>query len=155
MEDITFTGFQPDYKPELNTWQTKENLTGSNGLNQFVVSEGSLLGDYLEFVDSEMEDITTHLAFDKDNLIGFLCHSTPEENHTHIEIMGINPDYRGKGYAPRMLDSFKQLMQSTAQDPQSVTLSVNKANIVGITSFSKVAKVAEKQDKENYINFEL
>lgn len=154
MEDITFTGFQPDYKPELNTWQTKENMTGSNGLNQFVVAEGTPLGDYLEFVDSEMPDITTRLAFDQDNLVGFLCYSTPEENHSHIEIMGVNPDCRGKGYATRMLDSFKKELTEISQTT-NLTLSVNKANLAGIASFSKIAKVAQKQDKENYIHFEL
>ncbi|MBQ9792758.1 MAG: GNAT family N-acetyltransferase [Clostridia bacterium] len=155
MEDITFTGYQPEFNAELNTWQTKENMAGSNGLNQFVVTEGTMLGDYLEFVDSEMPDITTRLAFDQENLVGFLCYSTPEENHTHIEIMGVNPDCRGKGYSPRMLDSFKKSLQETSQDPQNLTLSVNKANLAGIASFSKVARIAEKQDKENYIHFEL
>ena len=155
MEEITFTDYQPEFKAELNTWQSKENIAGSNGLDQFVVSEGTLLGDYLEFVDSEIDDISARLAFDKEELVGFLCYSTPEQNHAHVEIMGVNPDCRGKGYATKILSGFKKELESNSQGPQSLTLSVNKANLVGITSFSKVAKVSENQNKENYINFEM
>ena len=129
-------------------------MHGSNGLNQFVVTEGTMLGDYLEFVNSEMPDITTRLALDKDNLVGFLCYSAPQEDHFHIEVMGVNPDCRGKGYASKMLETFKK--EKTKEFPNSnLTLSVNKANLAGIASFSKVAKLAKEQDKENYINFEL
>lgn len=155
MEEITFGAFEPEYKPELNTWQTKENMAGSDGLNQFVVSEGTLLGDYLEFVNNEMQDISTRLAFNENNLIGFLCFSTPSQDHTHIEIMGVNPDYRGKGYSTKILSEFKKELETTSQDPHSLTLSVNKKNLVGINSFSKIAHTSDKQDKENYINFEL
>ena len=155
MEEITFIGFEPEFKTELNTWQTKENLTGSDGLNQFVVSEGTLLGDYLEFVDSEMPDITTRLAFDDKDLVGFLCYSSPEQNHTHIEIMGVNPDYRGQGYSTKILSGFKKDLEKTSETQHNLTLSVNKKNLVGINSFSKIAHASDKQDKENYINFEL
>ena len=155
MEEIFFTNYDNEFKDELNTWQSKENLAGSNGLNDFVVSESTLLGDYIEFINRSIDDITTCLAFNEKSIVGFLCYSKPEENHTHIEVMGVNPDCRGKGYASKMLIGFKKELEENSENPQNLTLSVNKKNINGINSFSKVAKVSKKQDKENYINFEL
>ncbi len=155
MEDIIFTPFQPEYKQELNTWQEKENNAGTNGLNDFVVAETTLLGDYIAFIDRSITDITARLAFDQDDLVGFICYSNPSENHTYIEIMGVNPDCRGQGYASRMLTCFKENVQANSKEPQKITLSTKENNHAGIKAFSKIGKISEVQDKENYVNFEL
>lgn len=155
MEDIIFTNFQPEYKQELNTWQEKETASGTNGLNDFVVAETTLLGDYLAFIDRSITDINARLAFDQEDLVGFICYSNPNENHTYIEIMGVNPDCRGQGYASRILTSFKEEIQSNSLTKQKITLSTKENNHSGIAAFSKVGKISETQDKENYINFEL
>lgn len=154
-KEIVFSAFQEKFQTELNTWQAKEQANGSNGLNQFVVLDSMLLGDYLAFIDQEMDDIDAFLAFDAHQLIGFLCCSYPEPNHAHVEIMGVNPDCRGKGYGTRILDQFKIQLQTTAQKEQRLTLAVKKTNTAGLSSFTKIAKVAPEQNKDNYLNLEL
>ncbi len=153
MGNIVFKKYQNDFNKELNSWQLKEIDAGENGLEQFVVMKGSLLGDYLEFINSELDGIKVYLAMDNKNLIGFLCYSKPKTNHIHIEILGINPDYRGQGYARKMLISFKNLVSK--HNETKLTLSVNKNNMAGIASFSKVATLCEEQKNTDYIDFIL
>ncbi len=152
-QQITFTRYNNSFNPELNTWQAKEQAQGRNGLDEFVVSKGSLLGDYLEFLDSEMDDVACDIALLENEVAGFICYTSPAEGHVHIEIMGINPDIRGKGLARNMLQAFKQDM--TKVGFEKVTLEANKNNQAAINSFSKVATKSATQPKENYIGFEL
>jgi ribosomal protein S18 acetylase RimI-like enzyme len=152
-QQITFTKYNNSFNPELNTWQAKEQAEGRNGLDEFVVSKGSLLGDYLEFLDSEMDDVACDIAMIEDQVAGFVCYTSPADGHVHIEILGINPDMRGKGIAKSMLQSFKQEMAHA--DISKVTLEANKNNQSAINSFSKVAIKSATQPKENYIGFEL
>ena len=65
MEKFLLTEFNSAYKEELNKWQDKEKANGLNGLSKFVVLKGFLLGDYLEFINEEMEDMSCRLAFDE------------------------------------------------------------------------------------------
>ncbi len=97
--ELEFFGFLNRYKKELNLWQKQEQEAGYNGLNQFVVLEGELLGDYLSFINTELKDITCLLAKhkDKQNLVGFVCYSQKSEHCLHIECLGIKPSLRGKG----------------------------------------------------------
>lgn len=153
-EKITFAQYNNSYNAELNTWQAKENAQGRNGLDEFVVSKGTLLGDYLEFITDEMKDIACDVALLDGDLAGFVCYTSPAEGHVHIEIMGVNPDMRGKGLAKSMLKSFKEEM-SICAGIDKVTLEANKNNEAAINSFSKIATKSESQPKENYISFEL
>ena len=153
-DKITFTKYNNSYNEELNTWQAKENAQGRNGLDEFVVSKGTLLGDYLEFLDSEMDDVACDIALLDGNLAGFVCYTSPADGHVHIEIMGINPDIRGKGVARSMLTAFKTEMQEAA-GIEKVTLEANKNNESALNSFSKIATKSDYQPKENYVSFEL
>lgn len=153
-QPLTFTNFDNSFVPELNTWQQKENSLGYDGLNEFVVSKGSGLGDYLQFVSEEMPDVPCLLAFDQKDLVGFVSYSTPEPTHTHIEIMGVNPDFRGQGMSSRLLLDFKQLMQEQT-GMQTLTLDVNKKNTSGKKAFAKIGTLAPEQKKDNYITYNL
>ena len=154
LQPLTFENFDNSYSAELNTWQQKENSLGYDGLNDFVVSRGTGLGDYLQFVSEEMPDVSCLLAFDQNTLAGFISYTNPTEQHTHIEIMGVNPDLRGQGMASRLLLDFKQMMQEKT-NMQQLTLDVNKKNSSGRKAFAKVGTVSPEQKKEDYITFNL
>ena len=154
LQPITFTNFDSQYVGELNTWQQKENSLGYDGLNEFVVSKGSGLGDYLQFITDEMPDVPCLLAFDQKDLVGFVSYSTPTPQHTHIEIMGINPDLRGQGMSSRLLLDFKSMMlEQTGM--KELTLDVNKKNSSGRKAFAKIGTLATEQKKEDYITYNL
>ena len=155
MEDkkILFVLFDESYTAELNTWQAIENSQGRDGLSEFVVSRGTLLGDYISYIDEQLDAITCNIAIQDNQVVGFICHSKPELNHAHVEIMGVNPNYRGQGIARNMLREFKTIM--TEQGNDKVTLEVKKENTSGISSFSKVGTPSTKQSKDSYIGFEL
>lgn len=154
MEKLKFKSFDKKYKQELNSWHSKEWNKNTNGLTKFIVPEGVTLGDYIEFAEESLQDVKSLLIFDGSALVGFLGFSNPEKNHVHIEFVGVNPDDRGKGYANRILADFKNEI-SEKIPKASITLEVNKLNLAGIKSFSKSAKLSQKQDREDYIQFEL
>ena len=153
-EKITFTQYNNSYNADLNTWGEKEKAQGRNGLDEFVISKGTPLGDYLEFVDGEMSDVACDIALLDGKLAGFICYTSPEDGHVHIEIMGVNPDVRGKGVARSMLTAFKTEMQTVA-GIEKITLEANKNNVSALNSFSKIATKSDSQPKENYVSFEL
>lgn len=154
MDKIKFQNYKPQYKTELNSWHSKEHLTNSNGLTKFVVPEDVLLGDYIDFIENSVPDVTNLLVFDKSELVGFLGFADKKDNHIHIEYMGTNPACRGKGYAKTILSEFKNKIGF--KHPQTrITLDVNKLNVNGLNSFSKVAKRSKNQEKEDYIQFEM
>ena len=154
LQPLTFTGFDEKYTQELNSWQQKENSSGYDSLNEFVVPKGTGLGDYLQFVTEEMPDSPCVLAFDEQNLVGFVSYSNPTETHVHIEIMGVNPDYRGQGMSSRVLLDFKSLMQEQT-GMQTLTLDVNKKNASGKKAFAKIGTLSPEQKKDNYITYNL
>lgn len=116
MEDnkITFTKYNHSYDSKLNTWQAKEQAQGHNGLDNFVVTKGSLLGEYLAFVDEELHDIACDIVLLDGELAGFICYTSPADSHVHIEVLGVNPDMRGKGVAKSMLKTFKSELKEAA-----------------------------------------
>jgi len=146
--------YQEKYNKELNTWQEKEKQRGENGLDKFVVPQGVLLGDYLKYVQEEMKEISLIVAMHKKIVVGFLGYSMPENDHVHVEIMGINPDCRGYGLAQRLLTSFKDVVIEE-MDINKLTLAVKRENLAGIRAFSKIATRSEELDTEHYLGFEL
>lgn len=154
MQKIKFKNYNPKFNSELNSWHSKEHSLNRNGLTEFIVPENILLGDYIDFVNNSMIDITNLLAFDKTKLIGFLGFTQKTQNCVYIEYIGINPSCRGKGYAQQILSTFKK--EILQRNPQiTITFDVKKENQIGLKSFSKIAKQTKKQDKDNYIQFEL
>ena len=139
--DLSFSQFDKRQKTEYNTWQAKEQEQGLNGLDKFVVLQDSLLGDYLEFVDQEIDDTTIESIYVGDELVGFIGYSMQSDKHVYVEILGVNPEFRGKGISKKILQIFKKRMQSE-QNIERFTLSVKKDNESGIKSFSKVGNVA-------------
>lgn len=154
MKKLDFISFDKKYVKELNQWQNKENMLGLDGLNQYVVLLDSLLGDYLQFIDKEMSDISCKLVLKDENLVGFLCFSQQDKDHVHVEVMGVNPDFRGKGISGQLLTEFKQKLLEK-HGLTKLTLSVNKNNDSGIRSFSKIGTKSQTQNKPNYINYEI
>ena len=154
MGNIVFINFNSDHKDQLNTWQQKEQEKGFSGLDDFVVPKGSLLGDFLTYIVENVDDIMVHIAVDANKIVGFICTTCPTSEHFHIEIMGVNPDLRGKGYAKRLLEEFKK--QATYKfGLQRLTLNVKENNESGKRAFAKIGKLAQDQPETNYIAFEL
>ncbi|MBQ8792692.1 MAG: GNAT family N-acetyltransferase [Clostridia bacterium] len=145
--------YNKKYKKELNSWQDKEKQLGLSGLEDFVVVKGTLLGDYLELIDGEM-DIVCKLALEENALVGFVCYEKRKGGEYHIEIMGVNPDCRGRGYSQRLLTALKELL-SKEDDFRSLSLSVNVRNTTGQKAFDKVGKAIGISDNENYIEYEI
>lgn len=145
--------YSNNYKQQLNTWQDKEKAQGSTGFEDFVVVKGALLGDYLELIDAEMPTVCL-LAEDDAELVGFVCYEKKVDGEYHIELLGTNPDKRGKGYSQKILTKLKEeLVQQ--QDFVSLTLSVNVKNIAGQHAFDKVGKRTGISENENYFEYEL
>ncbi len=152
MDRIKFIDYCKEYCTQLNTWHKIEQQQGYNGLNQFVVLDGTLLGDYMQYISENIVDINCQLAMLEDKLVGFICY-TQENDAAHIEIMGTNPEMRGQGIAKNILTTFKQDMSQQGVD--KITLEVRKNNESGIKSFSKVAEKSASQPNQNYISFEM
>ncbi len=145
--------FSDQHITELNTWQELERKNGEYGINDFIVAEGTLLGDYIKFFTSEI-DLISKVAIDDNQIVGFVCYDLNEENSAHVEIMGTNPNFRGKGYARKILQTLKEELAKTL-DIKKLTLAVNKRNKQGIKSFSKFTKANEEHSSDNYIGMEL
>jgi RimJ/RimL family protein N-acetyltransferase len=151
---VKIVDYEKKFNAELNTWQDKENTVGLNGLNRFVVPEGALLGEYLAFITSELNDTKVSVVLEGDVIIGFVGYSSPNEDCIHIEIMGVNPECTGKGYAKQILQEFKTKL-SLETGAKYFTLAVKRENNPGIKAFSKIGKRVEKHDSEQYIGFEI
>lgn len=154
MSNIIFETYDKKYNKELNTWQSKENQAGYDGLNEFVVARGTLLGDYLTFTCEQLDDIKVKLAFKDNALVGFVAYSRQSQEHIHIEIMGINPECRGQGLSAEMLQEFKKQIFKNPNIKQ-LTLAVKNSNKSGIRAFSKVGTLSSEQKNNGYISFDL
>lgn len=152
MNNLKLINFNNTYKTYLNTWQAKEKELGQMGFNNFIVLDGYALGDYLGFINDEMNDIFCNLAIQDEQLAGFICFSRPEKNHIHIEMLGVNPEMRGQKLSNKILALFKE---SVKTKNVRISFSVNRQNKAGLSSFSKLGKFAQNQTKANYIDFEL
>ena len=152
--DLQFRSYNSAQTKEFNYWHTKEREEGFYGLDRYVVLQDCLLGDYLEFVDGQIDDIFVESVYLKEKLVGFIGYSMQNDSHLHVEILGVNPDFRGKGIAGEMLKAFKAKMQQS-QNIDRFTLSVKKDNESGIASFAKVGTRIKKDKEESYIDFEL
>ena len=146
MELIDFTN---EHKKELNTWQDIELKRGEKGLEDSVSVKGTKLGDYIEYFSREI-NLISKAAIDNKEIVGFVCYVINEDQSAHVEIMGTNPNCRGKGYARKILERLKSDL-----GVKKITLAVNKRNKQGIKSFSKFTKANEELSSENYIGLEL
>ncbi|MBE7073497.1 MAG: GNAT family N-acetyltransferase [Clostridiales bacterium] len=150
---MRFTLYNDNYKNELNSWQAKERLKMLTGLDDFVVVKGTLLGDYLQMIDREMQTVCL-LAFDNKRLIGFVCYEKKDKGEYHIEIMGVNPDLRGRGYCKKMLILLKEIL-SKNQDFAKLSLSVNVKNEFGKKAFAKVCNQKGISKNPRYVEYEI
>lgn len=151
MEKIKLIDYNSNYKEALNSWSDIEKQQGQNGIEDFVATKGYKLGEYVDYFSSNL-DVSSKLAFDDDNLIGFVLYSQDVET-AHIEIMGTNPNFRGKGYARQIMTQLKNYLQQ--QGINKVVFEVNKRNKPALGAFSKIAKPNSKYSSTNYVGMEL
>ena len=152
MEKLVFKKYSEKHRRDLNTWIKNEQNLGSNGFNNFVVTQGVELGDYLSFINDEMDDMNCFVVLLNDKLIGFFVISF-NNNIVHVEICGINPEFRGQGLINEILT--KLSLKLKKEGIEKLTLSVNNTNLSGLKSFSKIARKACHQSKENYTLLEI
>ena len=145
--------FSNEHKKELNTWQDIELQRGESGIEDFVSAKDVKLGDYIEYFYREI-NLVSKVAIDNDEIVGFVCYLVKEDNSAHVEIMGTNPNFRGKGYARKILEKLKADLNNSL-GIKKITLAVNKRNKQGIKSFSKFAKENKEHSSENYIGLEV
>lgn len=150
---IHLIDYNPTHKKELNSWQEIERNQGQKGLDDFVVAKNIKLGDYIEFFTSQT-DIQSKIALVEDEIVGFVSFAINENNTAHIEIVGTNPKFRGVGFARKILEELKNVVQEK-YGISRVTLAVNKKNNAGIRSFKKFAKETKDHSSENYIGLEF
>ena len=150
---MEFIDFSNEHKKELNTWQDIESERGENGIEAFVSAKGVKLGDYIEYFSREI-NLVSKVAMDNNEIVGFVCYLVKEDNSAHVEIMGTNPNFRGKGYARKILEKLKADLKNSLEI-KKITLAVNKRNKQGIKSFSKFAKENKEHSSENYIGLEV
>ena len=151
--NLTFEDFSKKFKEELNTWQEIENQNGEFGIDEFIVSKGTKLGDYIEFFTNEI-DMISKIVLENEKVIGFVCYVLNKNNSVHIEMVGVNPNFRKLGYAKKILLKLKEEVIKN-YSVKKVTLAVNKRNKAGINSFSKFAKETAYCSSDDYIGFEL
>ena len=150
---MELVNFEKKHIKELNTWQDIESILGENGINDFIVASGTKLGDYIEYFSNEI-NLVSKVAIDNCELVGFVCYFIKEDNTAHVEIMGTNPNFRGKGYARAILQKLKEELESSL-GIKKLTLAVNKRNVQGIKAFSKFTKENKGYSSENYIGLEV
>ena len=68
--------FNSKHKVKLNTWQDVETSHGEKGINDFVVAQGTLLGDYIEYFSNEIK-LISKVAMDNVEIVGFVCYFVP------------------------------------------------------------------------------
>lgn len=151
MEKIQLKNYNSKYKKELDSWSDIEKQQGQNGIEDFVATKGYKLGEYIDYFSAEL-DVESKLAFDKDNLVGFVMYSQ-DVGMAHIEIMGTNPSLRGRGYAKQMMFELKEQLKTQGID--KVVFEVNKRNKPALSAFSKISKPNSKFSSENYQGMEL
>lgn len=151
--EIKLEDYSESHKEELNTWQDIEKEKGNSGLEKFVIPSGTKLGDSIEFFTNSIE-LYSKIAFDDDLMVGFVCYTINDNTSAHIELVGVNPNVRNKGYAKIILEKVKQEIKEKF-GINKVTLSVNKWNKEGLKSFSKFAKQTRENSTGLYIGFEL
>lgn len=152
MEKIVFKKYNEKHRKELNTWIKKEQILGGNGFNNFVVSKGTELGDYLSFINDEMDDMKCFVALKNTSMVGFFVLSFHGQT-AHVEICGINPDFRGQGLMNEILTKLSSTLKK--EGIERITLSVNNKNETGLKSFSKIARRVEGACKKSYSLLEI
>ncbi len=153
LNDLKLVDFNQEHKKELNLWQDIEKQAGNNGLDSFVVASGTKLGDYIEFFTNQIE-LYSKIALDGENIVGFVCYVVNDNKSAHIEMVGVSPKFRKKGYSKKILDKTKKEIEEKF-NIRKVTLAVHKKNEQGLKSFSKFAKQTVEKTSEYYIGFEL
>lgn len=151
MAKIKFIDYNSVYKKELDLWSDIEAQQGLSGFSKFVATPDNKLGEFVDYFANGL-DFVTKLAFDENNLVGFVLFSI-DGDVAHVEIMGTNPNFRGKGYARQIMLALKHELQKI--DIDKVVFEVNKNNIPAIRSFSKIAKPNQKYSTTNYDGMEL
>lgn len=151
MEKIKLLDYNSSYKSELDMWSDIEKQQGLSGIEDFVATKGFKLGEYVDYFAKNL-DALCKVAFDANNLVGFVLYSQ-EANVAHVEIMGTNPNFRGRGYARQLMFSLRE--QLKLQGINKVVFEVNKRNKQALMAFSKIAKPNSKYSSANYEGMEL
>lgn len=150
-ENIVFVDYSPRFKSELNAWSDAEQARGLRGFQDFVATKGVKLGDYIDYFATET-DIIAKLAICKADLVGFVLYSL-DASKAHIEIAGTNPNFRGKGYANRIMLKLRDDLHSLGVT--KIEFEVDKRNLVALKTFGKIAKPSTTQSLSNYTGMEL
>ena len=148
--DIKLVDYRPAFKEELNTWQDIEKANGEFGINSFVTTCDSKLGDYIEFFSDEI-DLKTKIAFVDESIVGFVCYIINDDRSTHIELMATNPRLRGKGYSKLILNKLKEELP----DSPKITLAINKRNKKALSVFTQFTKPNDEHSSSYYVGLEL
>lgn len=151
MEKIELKKYDSKFKNELNSWSEIEKSNGLTGFEDFVSSKGVGLGDYLDYFTNET-DIETRLAFCNESLVGFISY-TKELDSVHIEVAGVNPNERGKGFAKKIILKLKEELNKSIK--VKIMFEIHKNNKSALQSYGKLAKISDKQTMENFIQMEM
>ena len=152
MEKIVFKKYDDKYREELNKWIKKEQNLGRDDFNNFVVIRGVELGDYLNFISNEMEDMKSFVVLNGKTVVGFFVMSI-NNKVVDVEICGVNPDFRGQGLMNKILTKLSEDLRE--KGIKKITLSVNNENKPGLKSFGKIAKPVDNIYKNNYTFLEM
>lgn len=151
MENVRLENYNKVYKAELDSWSDIEEKQGLSGIKNFITTSDAKLGEYIDYF-SNGDDIESKLAFDKENLIGFVLYSL-KKDEAHIEIIGTSPNFRGKGYSKKIMRLLEEELKN--QGINKIFFEVNKNNKSALGAFSKIAKQNNKYSSENYEGMEL
>ena len=152
IKEIKFVNFNNSFLDELNSWEEIEKSQGKSRLKDYVILFDFSLGEFLQYLQEELS-VSTKIVLDGENVVGFVCYDKKDETHTHIEYVGVNPNFRKQGYSKTILLTLKEKLKSKYPN-MKFTLSVHKQNQAGINSFSKFTTKG-KDTTDNYIGLEL
>ena len=150
--ELKFEDFNKKYIPELNGWQEEEHSRGQSGIADYVGDSEVLLGDYLDYVASEM-GIETKIVLSEDRAVGFVSYVKKKGNEIYIEIIGVSPHERGKNLSEKIMAQLKELAGDS--EKYKVTFRVKNTNAGGLKSFSRFARKNEGLTSGDYFGFEL
>ena len=150
--DFQISDYNSSYKEELNSWQEVEKALNQDGLSRFVGCEDVKLGDYVDYITTEM-NITSKIVLESGQIVGFVSYIIKNDSSAYVEIIGKNPTSETKGFAKKVLEELKNIM--LPQGVKKITFRVNKKNLIGLKSFSKFAQENKELTNENYVGFEF
>lgn len=150
--ELILVDYNQKFEEELNCWIEKETAQGINLIRRFLCDDMPL-GCFVEKIIS-MLDISFKIAVKDNCVVGLVGYCLNDLESAHVEMVVVNPDFRGFGYSKQILQNLKSEIKKE-KGISKLTLSVNKNNIHALNTFSEIANKTKKYSTSIFVGFEI